>query len=147
MRSMGRLTRFFGWSLIVMACLIIAVEIDDAASGKSTNRAVGVVMVIGFAWGGWRLLNKGKRAIEATSTSGMSARQIEDAVLSSARKNNGRVTVTDVAADTSLTFTEAKQALEHLAKAGACETLLTDNGLLVYNFVEIIHAHRKADAT
>ena len=144
---MGRFIRVLGWTMIAIAALGVAVEFDNTVAGKAKNRAVGIVMILLFGAGGVRLLRSGKRTMEIMSTGGLTARQVEDAVLASARKNSGRVTVTDVAADTSLTFTEAKTALERLAIAGACETLMTDNGMIVYNFREIIHAHKKDDAS
>lgn len=144
---MNRAARIIGWAMIAFAAIGIAVEIDNAKAGREKNRAVGIVMVVLFAAGGVKLVRSASTPPQSARPSLLSAREIEDAVLASARKNDGRVTVTDVAADTSLTFTEAKVALETLSRAGACETLMTDNGMIVYNFGEIAHAQKKGNAT
>lgn len=60
-----------------------------------------------------------------------------------AREQGGRLTVTDAAADANLTVEEAEEILKRLADGGYVEIEVTDSGLMVYRFPEIIYAHEK----
>ncbi|MBT4503882.1 MAG: hypothetical protein HOC74_39480 [Gemmatimonadetes bacterium] len=60
-----------------------------------------------------------------------------------ARERGGRLTVTEAAADADLTVEEAEEILKRLADGGYVEMEVTDSGLMVYRFPEILYGHEK----
>ena len=58
-------------------------------------------------------------------------------------QRNGRLTVTETAADTGLTVEEASEILKRLADGGFVEVEITDSGLIVYRFPEVLFDHEK----
>jgi hypothetical protein len=141
---MSAVKKAIGYSLVVFGLLGLAVEIDHCRNEETKQATTGVALIVLCVVGGAALI---RSAARRAASSGMSPRDVENAVLASARIHNGRVTVTDVAADSHLTFSEAKRALDDLARAGACETQVTGDGMLVYNFGEIVKAASKTNAS
>ena len=132
--------RVLAWILLGFAVIGAGVELDNFFSGKSHNRGTGIAMIALFGLGAAALFRSaGGRAspVMAPGQGSPATHEAERAILQAARKLGGKVTITDVAAESTLSFTEAKAALEQLAKAGACETQITDDGLIVYDFVEL----------
>ena len=70
-------------------------------------------------------------------------RRQQNRVVRLAQKRNGRLTVTETAADTGLTVEEASEILKRLADGGFVEVEITDSGLIVYRFPEVLFAHEK----
>ena len=70
-------------------------------------------------------------------------RRQQNRVVRLAHKRNGRLTVTETAADTGLTVEEAAEILKRLADGGFVEVEITDSGLIVYRFPEVLFAHEK----
>ena len=70
-------------------------------------------------------------------------RRQQNRVVRLAQKRNGRLTVTETAADTGLTVEEAAEILKRLADGGFVEVEITDSGLIVYRFPEVLFAHEK----
>ncbi len=70
-------------------------------------------------------------------------RRQQNRVVRLARQRGGRLTVTETAADTGLTVEEASEILKRLADGGFVEVEITDSGLIVYRFPEVLFAHEK----
>ena len=70
-------------------------------------------------------------------------RRQQNRVVRLARQRGGRLTVTEAAADTGLTVEEASEILKRLADGGFVEVEITDSGLIVYRFPEVLFAHEK----
>lgn len=70
-------------------------------------------------------------------------RRQQSRVVRLARQRGGRLTVTETAADTGLTVEEASEILKRLADGGFVEVEITDSGLIVYRFPEVLFAHEK----
>jgi hypothetical protein len=137
---MRTLVRVIGGFLMAFALVGVAVEIDNARTGKDRDKVgVGIAMIFIFGGGGaalWR----------ASSRIGMAASGPRSTtVIRAAQKHAGRITAAEVAADTTLTFEEAKAELDRLSKAGACEIVVGDAGILVYRFPEFENAANKKD--
>ncbi|MEW6750581.1 MAG: hypothetical protein AB1505_06340 [Candidatus Latescibacterota bacterium] len=60
-----------------------------------------------------------------------------------ARDRGGRLTVTEAAAETGLTVEESEDILKALADRGYVELQVTDSGMVVYRFPELLLAHEK----
>ena len=70
-------------------------------------------------------------------------RRQQSRVVRLARQRGGRLTVTETAADTGLTVEEASEILKRLADGGFVEVEITDSGVIVYRFPEVLFAHEK----
>ena len=70
-------------------------------------------------------------------------RRQQSRVVRLARQRGGRLMVTETAADTGLTVEEASEILKRLADGGFVEVEITDSGLIVYRFPEVLFAHEK----
>ena len=70
-------------------------------------------------------------------------RRQQSRVVRLARQRGGRLTVTETAADTGLTVEEASEILKRLADGGFVEVEITDSGLIVYRFPEVLFDHEK----
>ena len=70
-------------------------------------------------------------------------RRQQNRVVRLARQRGGRLTVTETAADTGLTVEESAEILKCLADGGFVEVEITDSGLIVYRFPEVLFAHEK----
>ena len=70
-------------------------------------------------------------------------RRQQGRVVRLARQRGGRLTVTETAADTGLTVEEAAEIFKCLADGGFVEVEITDSGLIVYRFPEVLFAHEK----
>ena len=70
-------------------------------------------------------------------------RRQQSRVVRLARQRGGRLTVTETAADTGLTVEEASEILKRLADGGFVEVEITDSGLIVYRFPEVLFSHEK----
>ena len=70
-------------------------------------------------------------------------RRQQNRVVRLARQRGGRLTATETAADTGLTVEEAAEILKRLADGGFVEVEITDSGLIVYRFLEVLFAHEK----
>ena len=99
--------------------------------------AIGVPQVI-FGSLLWILAKKLDAAVHL-----LRYRRQQNRVVRLARQRGGRLTVTETAADTGLTVEEAAEILKRLADGGFVEVEITDSGLIVYRFPEVLFAHEK----
>lgn len=110
-----------------------------AASGDDSFElfAIGVTQVI-FGSLLWLLAKKLDAAAHLVRY-----RRSQNRVVRLASQRGGRLTATETAADTGLTAEEAAEILKRLADGGFVEVEITDSGLIVYRFPEVLFAHEK----
>jgi uncharacterized membrane protein len=65
------------------------------------------------------------------------AQEAERQILRAARAHNGRVTATEIAAETSVPLAQASEMLEALAGRGLCQMSVAEAGILVFEFPEL----------
>ena len=70
-------------------------------------------------------------------------RRQQNRVVRLAQQRGGRLTVTEAAADTGLTVEEVGDILKRMADGGFVEIEITDSGMIVYRFPEVLFAHEK----
>jgi len=70
-------------------------------------------------------------------------RRQQNRVICLAQERGGRLTVVEAAADTGLTVEEVEDILKRMADGGYVEIEVTDSGLMVYRFPELLYAHEK----
>ena len=64
---------------------------------------------------------------------------IQDQIIKLAYRKGGLLTVTDVVAETSLSFKKAEKALNEMVDFSRVNMRVSDSGIMVYEFVEILH--------
>ena len=67
-------------------------------------------------------------------------RKIENDLLRLARRKGGRLTVTDAATETGYTAAETESLLKQLVEGGFVEIEVTEAGVMVYRFPEILYS-------
>jgi len=110
-------------------------KIGNAQWEDPLSLGLALVVLGGILW----LLSK--RLDEAAQA--VRRRRQENAVLRLARQRGGRLTVTEAAADTGLTAAETEAILKGLAEGGYVEIEVTESGLMVYRFPEVLYEHEK----
>jgi hypothetical protein len=75
----------------------------------------------------------GDRPIQAP---GRVKESIERTILRTARRNNGKVTPSEIALEGDCTIEQAEKALEKLAAGGHAEMHIRDSGVIEYRFAE-----------
>jgi hypothetical protein len=146
---------FAGWFLVIFGLVGYASEIDNLRKGTSEHMAMGFVLATAFTLGGGALIRSARRAKlppelrdapVVAQLPAKSPRDIERAVLACAKQHDGRVTIAEVAAESDLSFTEAKAALEELSRAGACTVDVTDQGAFIYEFIGLLPREARREA-
>ncbi|RKH48636.1 hypothetical protein D7X55_29510 [Corallococcus sp. AB049A] len=130
-----------GWALAAFGVIGFGIEIDKLISGTAENTVSGLIIAAVFILGGLALVRSARRAKlppelrdAPVMRPALDSRGVERAVLACAQTHGGRVTIAEVAAGTQLSFTEAKEVLEELSRAGACTVDVTENGAFIYEF-------------
>lgn len=70
-------------------------------------------------------------------------RRHQNRIVRLARERGGRLTATEAAADAGLTVEETEEILKKLVDRGYVELQVTDSGMVVYRFPEVLYAHEK----
>jgi hypothetical protein len=63
----------------------------------------------------------------------------EKQILQLALKKDGRLTIPEIAANTSMSTTEAEEFMRDMTAKGYVDMQVTDSGVIMYEFYEIIH--------
>jgi hypothetical protein len=122
-RTLGR--RVFGYFFYFVSFLCCLAAIDGG-SGRA-----GWLFTAAVAFGlGWLILRPVRR-------DPLAARQL--AVLRLAAAEDGQLTVTEIAAKLGWTLEVAKATLVSMEDGVRVTTTFTDEGILLYNFPELIH--------
>ena len=102
--------------------------------------SVGVAFVIlgGFLWFLSHRLDESAQLVRYRSR--------QNSVIRLARDRGGKLTVTETAADTGITMEEADRILRDLADGGYVEMEVSDSGMVVYRFPEILFADEKSQS-
>jgi hypothetical protein len=120
--------RVLGSLMLAFALIGAAKECDDARHHQSKEVGMGIALIVIFGGAGAGLWYAASRIGGSIARSTM--------VIQVAQKHRGRVTASEIAAASTLTFDEAKAELDRLAKAGACEVIVGDAGIMVFRFPE-----------
>ncbi|NOJ91943.1 hypothetical protein D7W82_08220 [Corallococcus sp. CA049B] len=135
-----------GWALAAFGVIGFGIEIDKLISGTAENTVAGFIIGAVFVLGGLALVRSARRAklppelrdAPVVVRPSLDSRDVERAVLACAQGHGGRVTIAEVATGTHLSFTEAKEVLEALSRAGACTVDVTENGAFIYEFTGLM---------
>ena len=67
----------------------------------------------------------------------------QNRVVRLAQQRGGRLTITEAAAEVGLAIEEVDEILKRMADSGFVEVEITDSGMIVYRFPEVLYAHEK----
>jgi hypothetical protein len=125
----------WSWILFVLAAIMVAVAVGEL-------ELVAALFGLVFAGGGYAL----RRAAlsERTARRAALVSQLQTPVLKLAARCGGRLTVTTVAAELGWTMPRAEKILNSLDDGVRVSSEVTDEGVIVYEFREIINAPREA---
>lgn len=88
----------------------------------------------------------GNKGNSNQNNSNLSDQEKQSLVLKTAKNNNGKLTIAEVAMDTSLSLDESKSILENMCSEGVAELQITDGGSLVYVFTGLLTDKEKDTA-
>lgn len=70
-------------------------------------------------------------------------RRQQNKVVRLAQQRGGRLTITETAAESGLAVEEVEEILKNMTDRGFVEMEITDSGIVVYRFPEVLFAHEK----
>jgi ribosomal protein L40E len=129
----GSAKQGFSVALFVLAALLVLGGIVGLEAGP-------VVLGIGAGVGGWLLRQSARQEREARRQALLSSLQLP--VLKLAAERQGRLTVTEVAAALGWTLPRAEKVLNSLDDGLRVSSEVTDEGVIVYEFRELVHTPR-----
>ena len=128
-----------GAVFLTFLCLVYGVML---MKGAGPNRG-GVILLLILCGAGayalWRSLEKQDLAVEEHERSQEELAQLQHEVIALAFEHDGVLTVTDVVADLNYTVGLAEQVLSSLDDGVRITSNVTDEGIIVYEFREVIH--------
>ena len=134
----GLFRRTAGVALAILAAYLLGVGFVGAGiEAIVASLGIGLVAAWMFAWG-WRALQRRREGL---------LQSLQTQVLHVAEARAGRVTATDVAADCGVTLAAAERVLFSLDDGFRVCSVVTDEGLLIFDFPEIRARGLPASAT
>ena len=82
----------------------------------------------------WQIFEKTRLAARPSSRS----RSIQGRIFQAAYKNRGRLTISDIVLETDLSIKEAEEVMNGMVDSTHVRMEVEDNGLVVYEFPEIL---------
>lgn len=146
-RLVRKLLGALGVGVLLVSLLFLALFVGQLFGESETERPVLVALVVFFAGtavAGGLLARSGLR--QPPPGPQLTDFDREQRILDRARALGGRVTVAEIAADCDLSLEDSKRLLDRFAVAGAAEVLVTDDGIMVYDFPGFVSKEQKARA-
>jgi hypothetical protein len=129
----------FGLTMILGAILKLA-EGDPKYSYTSNLAMLIIVGILPASMGCILIYNTIKKNRNSEKD------RLENTILKLAKENNGKLTASDVAMNTSLSVEESKNYLDSLCIKGIVELFISESGISVYKFKMIIPENEKNNA-
>ena len=112
---------------------------------KSGVMALFVICIVG-AWLLKRSLDREQESVEIAQEIHGRLEDLKHDIIQLAMEHGGVLTVTDVAADLEVTMAEAEQGLTAMDDGVRVTSTVTEDGVIVYEFKEIIHRQARLNA-
>ncbi len=140
-----------GIVLGIMGVAVGMVGVGEVIQGVADGGTYGAMVLCfglgAFAFrGGHKMLRGGDEEGRQALGPG-SASDPESIVLALAAQGGGRVTVAEVAAKSALSIEQATETLLGLSKRGMADSIVTDDGVVIYQIPGLLSAEQKALAT
>ena len=123
--------------------------LNSDVARSSPAALVALLLVVGLPLAGSVILLRGHfRATHTQQSRKEQLRQqtIESEILKLAMTHGGKLTAVEVAAQFAITPEHATEALDRLALRGQAAHEVTDAGVIVYSFYDIVHLGGKSSA-
>lgn len=146
-RLARKLLGALGVVILLVSLLFLAVFVGQLFGESKTERPVLIGLVIFFAGtavAGGLLARSGFR--QPPTSPRLTDFEREHRILDRAHALGGRVTVAEIAAECDLSLEDSKRLLDRFAVTGAATVLVTDDGIMVYDFPGFISKEQKARA-
>lgn len=128
--SAGLKRRVLGTGMVLMASLLVLLGfVQWEMAAVAVGSVVGGGGSLTFYWG-WQGLMERKKAI---------MHGVQRKILKLADSKGGRLTVTEVAADLNLSLQDAEKILISLDDGFRVRSEISNNGVLYYEFPDILH--------
>lgn len=133
-----RTLKWIGAIFLTFLCLVYGVMLMKGGPNRGGVIALLLLCALG-AYALWRSMEKEDLAVEEHQQSQEELAQLQHEVIALAFEHDGVLTVTDVVADLNYTIGLAEQVLSSLEDGVRITSNVTDEGLIVYEFREVIH--------
>ena len=128
--SSGIKRRLIGSALVLFASFLIMMGlIEVEAAAIAVGSIIGAAGSGTFFWG-WKALTERRQALTVG---------LQRQILRLAGKRGGSLTVTEVASDLNLSLPAAEKALVGMDDGFRVRSEITDEGIIVYEFPEVLH--------
>lgn len=141
------MVRVAGWLLLFLGVLALGVEVQHLVDGEGKNVVLGLVIGAFFAGTGGLLLRQAARRgrLGGVAKGGAAGLPLDARIFRMAQDSRGRITAVEVSAALGVDFETAREELNALQSRGACQLLVTDDGVSVYRFPEFELGNDKRD--
>lgn len=124
------------------ALMLLGVAVNFSESGLDAGDIVGGLLFgVGPLAGGGLLIRSRmmakRKALQAKARDLYVQREKE--VIRLAQSSNGRISIPDIVAGTSMSSDEAEKVMQEMTTKGYVDMQVTDAGVIVYEFYEIVH--------
>ncbi len=126
----GLLRRVFGVGLVLLATILIVAGIVEGTPEAVLTGSIMGATGTGSFWWGLRALNERRKAL---------MQRLQQRVLRLARHRGGTLTVTEVAADLSLSLPAAEKVMVSMDDGFRVRSEISKEGVLYYEFPEVLH--------
>lgn len=128
--SGGLKRRIAGVTMVLLATLMVLVGFVEAeAAAVAVGSVTGMAGSLSFYWG-WQGLQSRRKSV---------MRALQRKILRLARAKGGTLTVTEVAADLNLSLSAAEKILTNMDDDFRVRSLISQEGVLYYEFPELLH--------
>jgi hypothetical protein len=133
-----RTLKWIGAIFLTFLCLVYGVMLMQGGPNRGGILFLLILCGLG-AYALWRSMEKEDLAVEEHEQSQEELAQLQHEVIALAFDHDGVLTVTDVVADLNYTIKLAEQVLSSLEDGVRITSNVTDEGIIVYEFREVIH--------
>lgn len=126
----GLLRRIFGVGLVLVATVLVVAGIVEGTPEAIVTGSIMGATGTGSFWWGLRALNERRKAL---------MQRLQRRVLQLARHRGGTLTVTEVAADLSLSLPAAEKVMISMDDGFRVRSEISKEGVLYYEFPEVVH--------
>ena len=131
----------FGWVTAAFGAFAALMVLGSLPQQTPSEAAIRFAASAALALAGVVIARRARRVAPQ-----IDAHEAERQILRAARAHNGRLTATEVAAETPVPLAQATDMLEALSRRGACRMSIAEAGILVFDFPELEQAERDGAA-
>ncbi|HEY0020134.1 MAG TPA: hypothetical protein VGC13_27815 [Longimicrobium sp.] len=144
-RNWKRLIKTVAYYFLIFLAFLYLNTYRNATENKGAIMSLFVLSLVGAYFLG-RSLNREKQAVESAEDDRERLAGLKHDTIQLAMEHGGVLTVTDVAADLEVSLEEAERTLTALDDGVRVTSTVTEDGVIVYEFKEVIHRQKRLNA-